>query len=439
MAITAQVSMPFTASASGAASGLVGTIGVQVVDDEANVVIARTTADIIELVAGSGVYLWTCAAAPGTVGNYEVIWDNGDGTFASEQLTVAAAPISTSGGSGAPPYPTIGTVRAQAQQAQRAVRGRASVATYTFGLDDDALPDNATTVSVTVINAEGYIVVNDQTATLGSVVSETQQASFDLSPATTPQRDFFTCLWVATIGGVSVTQVSTIDVCDTRLFPLSDYNQYPELAKLSLTTAQLEQARMFAEDRLEWECGCAFTGRYGSEEHLLDDDYRLPTYADVSSAPYGPICTGGRHKLALRQPFVQALRGISQAWIDPDTNTSGTNQLDLDYAQLDTHKSVVHYRDQYGGGLLGDITISYEHGQPTPAVRRICCILARYRLLHGPLDQRATQMAVEGAGGTINLATPGYGGAIFGIPEVDQFVHDHNHRADGFVGASWPS
>ncbi len=364
----------------------------------------------------------------------QIIWDNGSGTFATETLTVVAAPIVTGGASGAPPYPTIGTVRAQAQQAQRAVRGRQFTAAFTFGLDGDALPDNATTVAVTVINAEGYIVVNDQTATLGSVTNGTQQATFSLSAATTPQRDFFTCMLVATIGGVAVTQVSTIDVCDARLFPLNDYNQYPELAARSFTAAQLEQARMDAEDRLEWECGCAFTGRYGFEDFLLPSgDRHFPTY---DSTPYWHGC-GGRGYVTLRRPFVQALRAITHSWVDPSDDTSGTYQLDLNYAKLDSYASIVHFRvDENGNTLRGQITVSHEHGHPVADVRRIACILARYRLLHGPIDQRATQMAVEGAGGSINLATPGYAGAVFGIPEVDQFVATHNHRADGFVGAS---
>ena len=77
MAIIAQVSMPFSASASGATSGLVGTIGVQVVRGDGSIAVARTTDDIIELVPGSGVYWWTCSAAPTVPGEYEIVWDTG--------------------------------------------------------------------------------------------------------------------------------------------------------------------------------------------------------------------------------------------------------------------------------------------------------------------------------------------------------------------------
>jgi hypothetical protein len=432
--IQTQTAQPFTATASGATPGLVGTIGVQVVDDNGTVVIARTTADIIELAAPSGVYAWSSATGPATIGRYSIIWDNGSDVFAQEDMLVVAAPIATAGASGAPPYPTIGTIRSQAQQAQRMVRGRAFVASYTFGDDGDAQPDAETVVNVTIVNAEGFIVANDVPATL----TETA-ATFALAPTLTPQRDFLTCLWVATIGGVPVTQVSTIDVCDARLFQLGDYAQYPEIATKGFTPAQLEQARMDAEDRLEWECGCAFTGRYGTEEHLLGSE-RHGFGVWVSSWDWdGRSLADGSHRLALRRPFVQTIRSISRAWVDPDDSTSGVHALSLFYARLDTHRSVIHYYRDVGdphGGLYGDLTIGYEHGQPVADARRICLILARYRLLHGPLDQRATQMSVEG-GGTINLATPGIQGSRFGIPEVDKFCDDHDQRVTGFVSGTW--
>jgi hypothetical protein len=422
--------MPFTASAQGAATGLVGTIGVQVVNEDGAVVIAHTTADIIELVEGSGVYLWTCPSGPAAIGRYQVVWDNGSTSFAAEDLMVVAAPIST-GGAAAPPYPTIGTVTEQAQQQQRAVRGRQFTAAYIFGLDDDALPDQYATVSVTIINAEGYVVVNDEPATLGAVDDMTQQATFSISAATTPQRDVFTCMWVTTIGGATVTQVSTIDVCDARLFPMNDYLQYPELA--SFSTAQLEQARFDAENRLEDECGRAFTGRLGSEEFLIEPDPHIRwDFGQVDD--YG-FYSHGDHSvgtLALRTPCVQAIRSITRKWVDPTDDTSGVATIDIDYAKLDEYTSTIHYSDQYGHGLRGDITVLFEHGQPAPDDRRICCMLARYRLLHGPLDQRATQMQVEG-GGVVNLSTPGMFGSVFGIPELDVFIDRHSKRANGFI------
>jgi hypothetical protein len=67
----------FTAIADGFASGLVGLIGVQIIDPATSTVIqARTTTGVTETVAGSGVYSKTLAA-PTTPGTYLVYWDNG--------------------------------------------------------------------------------------------------------------------------------------------------------------------------------------------------------------------------------------------------------------------------------------------------------------------------------------------------------------------------
>ena len=68
---------PFEASVSNAPTGLVGTIGVQIVDLPAGtVVVPRTTAGIAEVPAGSGIYS-TTLTAPSNGGTYTIIWDLG--------------------------------------------------------------------------------------------------------------------------------------------------------------------------------------------------------------------------------------------------------------------------------------------------------------------------------------------------------------------------
>jgi len=74
MSIYARPSEQFEASASGFPSGLVGTIGVRVSDGEGGTVVARTTQGIIEFPEGSGIYS-AVLLAPGTTGQYQVIWD----------------------------------------------------------------------------------------------------------------------------------------------------------------------------------------------------------------------------------------------------------------------------------------------------------------------------------------------------------------------------
>lgn len=69
-------------------SGLVGTIGYQIVDNDGAVITARTAAGIIEHPAGSSIYSATAVTAPGTVGQYTIAWDDGSGIWASEDLLV---------------------------------------------------------------------------------------------------------------------------------------------------------------------------------------------------------------------------------------------------------------------------------------------------------------------------------------------------------------
>lgn len=76
-----------------APTGLVGTVGVAVYNlANGAVVLARSTAGISEIPAGSGFY-YTKVKAPGTLGNYGVVWDTGvisPTTSASDTLVVTA-------------------------------------------------------------------------------------------------------------------------------------------------------------------------------------------------------------------------------------------------------------------------------------------------------------------------------------------------------------
>lgn len=79
----------FDAYLDGAPSGLVGTLGVQVLDAEDAVVVARSTAGIIEMGTSSGVYR-ARVEAPEDEGDYLILWDAG-ADHASEPLVVSSA------------------------------------------------------------------------------------------------------------------------------------------------------------------------------------------------------------------------------------------------------------------------------------------------------------------------------------------------------------
>lgn len=87
MSVTATAGLPFAATADVGVEGLVGTITVRVEDPSGVEVVAETTAGIVE--TGVGIYTATITA-PATLGSYVIIWNDGSGNEASEDLVVGA-------------------------------------------------------------------------------------------------------------------------------------------------------------------------------------------------------------------------------------------------------------------------------------------------------------------------------------------------------------
>jgi len=76
MALYIQQGTRFEATATGFASGLVGTLGVRIFDNVGGTTIPRTVSGIIELAPGSGSYA-AVLSAPAIPGDYTVYWDDG--------------------------------------------------------------------------------------------------------------------------------------------------------------------------------------------------------------------------------------------------------------------------------------------------------------------------------------------------------------------------
>jgi hypothetical protein len=85
----------FLADVSGFSTGLVGTLGLQIVNGSGAVVLPRSTAGVAEFPGGSGLYTAT-PVAPATAGAYVVVWDDGV-SFAYDDLTVVPADTSGAG------------------------------------------------------------------------------------------------------------------------------------------------------------------------------------------------------------------------------------------------------------------------------------------------------------------------------------------------------
>lgn len=113
--IYAAPSTSFEATLSGAPTGLVGTLGVRIMDGVGGTTVARTTSGIVETPAGSGVYVATLIA-PSSTGQYQVVWDTGTlgpTTTTAEDLTVTSSvPTAIVGTGWKPDYTTLAQLKA---------------------------------------------------------------------------------------------------------------------------------------------------------------------------------------------------------------------------------------------------------------------------------------------------------------------------------------
>jgi hypothetical protein len=86
----------FEAVADGFATGLTGTIGVRVTDNQGATTIARVTAGVAEYPAGSGIYAKTLTA-PSTAGQYSIVWDDTSSYATDELVVTSSAALSVTG------------------------------------------------------------------------------------------------------------------------------------------------------------------------------------------------------------------------------------------------------------------------------------------------------------------------------------------------------
>lgn len=101
--------------ADGYATALTGTIGYRIRDNQGADSIARTTTGISEDIATSGIYR-AQFTAPTTAGQYTIVWDDGSGKYATEELVVTLVTLGSVVSTGAPPsYVTTAQLKATLQ------------------------------------------------------------------------------------------------------------------------------------------------------------------------------------------------------------------------------------------------------------------------------------------------------------------------------------
>lgn len=236
-------------------------------------------------------------------------------------------------------------------------------------------------VTVTVTRDDGTTLTSGSATLTGA-----GPRSFNLAAVT--QLDKLTATWTsATLG----TLTSTIEVVGGFLFStvqmrkrLPDTTTYP--------SADIVDARTWAESEIENYCGVAFVPRYESE--VLNGS--------------------GSQRLEPKWPRVRTLRSAS---VDGVPLAAGDLAgIVIEYERFFTRP---YY---YWRPWPANTIIRYEHGMssPPPAITMAALDLAQYKLVgdagQSGIDPRAERLITDD--GTITLGMAGVSGR-FGIPSVD--------------------
>jgi hypothetical protein len=253
----------------------------------------------------------------------------------------------------------------------RLVRGTAAKVYAAF----DPTPAS---VTVKVDRADGTEIVPSAAATNegGGLYS------VSLIGTHTATLDLLTVTFDAT--GPDEQRVVTAEVCGGRLFTLARARQKKPLNDTTkYTDAQLEQARIAAEDELEEACGYAFVPRYRRERVYHD----------------------GLATIRLEMRHVRQLRGVT---VDDVALTAD----ELEAVRFIGPRTLAHVP---GFSRIADI--AYEHGLDRPPGNGAdtALLLARHFLVDSGVDARATSVTTDA--GTLRLA--GW------VPEVEAFVRRH--------------
>jgi hypothetical protein len=269
---------------------------------------------------------------------------------------------------------------------QRVIQGRNGTISTSFA-DSDPIPKTAT---VTVTNDAGTKLVDAQAATSDDKGGFT----YALTPTQTESLDRLTAVWTAG----SETQTTYCDVAGGFLASLDDISASLPTS-VNPSDDELVAKRTLAEEALEDACYVSFVPRF--RRQVLDC----------------PALERGR------------MRNLREVKVNGSALTTTANVRVVDQRSIPMRQ---FFTDFYGGSvqsLPSNLTpqiveVAYEHGwdEPPPLVSRAVESLARFFLTPNPsdYDQRATSISTDEA--HYSLITPGVGGAIFALPEVNAVV-----------------
>lgn len=289
------------------------------------------------------------------------------------------------------------------QALERIAVGRAGRITVVF-FDVDELPTEPDdTPVVTVLDADGNLLLEDEPATVDP--DEPTRFTAVLPAIAVPALTQLTAVWIASVNGDDQRAVTTVEVCANHLFTLArlralldEVRTLDQQTDREFTVHELRQARLDAERDLEAACHQAFTTRYTRE--------------------LAPVDRYDRVNLTFAPTLVRSVT------IDDDDPLTSEQLATVTPGPA----SGIAYDTGWTTGSV--VTVSYEHGRAVPGAEQAALILAKERLLRGPISDRATQRVAPGElGGTIRLLTPGQRGVVTGIPVVDEFIGRYTNTA----------
>lgn len=270
--------------------------------------------------------------------------------------------------------------------------------------DSDGEPADPGTVTVGVVNSAGTVVKAAGTATSGTASAPRTVA---VTAAQTVNVDWLTATW--SVSGV-VVGTTVHEIVGAPLITRGQLvDREPKMSTVSLT--EFLRARREADDLFFTTCKRSFVPRF-AVERLEVRSNQHPT------------------RLALRFPDVSEVRWANHI----DTNGTVTA---LDVAGVGPSSTGIV--TLVGGDVWpssGEIEVGYVHGMTRPP-HDVLSAVARYiRDILGSgnssIPDRATTYS-DGQGGTTQLATPGLGPFITGIPEVDKVLTDRAWNVPGIA------
>lgn len=265
-----------------------------------------------------------------------------------------------------------------------------TVATLSWqGVNSDGEPADPGTVTVAVTRSDGTAIAAGTVTAAGSIRS----TLLPLSAALTP--DWLTARW-SVAGTVVATTVA--EVVGSVLLTYADF-QRREPQMSTIGAPAFLPARREVDDLFLRVTHRSFVPRF-----------------DVEQLP-----SPGSTELVVQFPDVRSVRWARRIAVD-----GSSEAIDVTNIQP-APDGVIRLSSWWGswGSGSGTVLIGYEHGMSRPPddVRGAAAKAIRYNLASGPsiIPARAT-VFTDAAGGTTQLATPGLGPFVTGIPEVDEVL-----------------